>query len=1157
MSSMLPGTCGSLLFNEVNSDCPGDPEECEFIELVNTDCGGFASQLKTFGAYVLLVEADDPSQPSNADQVNPLVRALFNLTGLTVQERQKYLTMCGDLYSCDAKFWEIEVTSSHPENVPVQTHLNSYLLNGNKFPTVLLLIETENHEDVLRLLPPTVDLPPYFTTQNILTKEKIRFVKQYLRDILVYGKRTPVQGCSWIEELITELSPIRTDAMYASVSYVNREYDHIGYNDMSINRCEHSVPYVLSSPTPGHTNNCQKPTTLLLQPTDKVYAWLAAHVGRYERLAKHVPTGGNCYTTWYSKLFYIMMSSDVAKKREELVEKTAVVHSSSSTSSLVRLLSHSRPFSVGSDDDNCDSPDNKRQRPYLCSQNPNIIIEVEHRCIFDVMRSQSELKLKIFPPLTECGSPGSHDGELLTLSDFDDSDTYQPGADEPNGMNPGTYSTADVIMSRAGFFRGNTHNLKAMKICRHHAHQYNNDFKHYLLNNKNGILRGKGKKIIKCISPMIAGADAHGSPTEVRRNTVINKQQSEAIFRLKGFLLPVGLPVCKTHIEAANNMLIDFAELNRALAPQSSQSYNLRDRSAICYEESSSNGVPVVCRTDSSRSFSPPPSCPPVEPESSLGRSRCLLNVFSKENLVSHWHYTDKYSELSDRTKYNYVKAYKAASNVLLNVLVGQDWQMLKSDVQRASDGSWSRGEGSIETILKQTNRLFNSIDSREQRYIALGVVALNVPYRLLSQHISGVTQYTFTKSRAVVRYYITQQSPPPAPPKLKTPDRPKVDYFLNFVIDNATPKPWGSKLKKLSCGEQIELPAYLSVIRPKKIITEFKAYAKQTLTEDEFKKLMFKSDSTYYGILKKLPLEYRSAATGLDYKTNAGLEGFDTLQSVLCDLMQEKIIDQETMDKYFIDLNEAKRYFRTDFKYHVKKEALVADHDSDWALSDLADPRLRVHSPSSVDWYHPNHCQRCENAKVTFSEIKKLIADVNIQPEKKKRFIVRDVDMAISDIQEMKLHRLRAVHQYTAKTEVLKDLGPTDAFITSDFAQKWLPTSGREDQSAYFGKKGISYHIMHVLMKNVNVFRYKVYQHVFMRQVAQDSVTVMSCLNDTLKWLHDDYGVTGVFLRSDNAGSYHSAKMLTSVLDLNAHGPVTVKRWDFSEPQDGELNIL
>lgn len=87
--------------------------------------------------------------------------------------------------------------------------------------------------------------------------------------------------------------------------------------------------------------------------------------------------------------------------------------------------------------------------------------------------------------------------------------------------------------------------------------------------------------------------------------------------------------------------------------------------------------------------------------------------------------------------------------------------------------------------------------------------------------------------------------------------------------------------------------------------------------------------------------------------------------------------------------------------------------------------------------------------------------------------------------------------------------------------------------------------------------YRYKIYEHFFMRQIPQDSCIVIACLNDTLQRLHNDFGVTEVFLRSDNAGSYHSAKTMTGVVAWNVEGPIKVLRWDFSEPQDGKISNI
>ncbi len=46
-----------------------------------------------------------------------------------------------------------------------------------------------------------------------------------------------------------------------------------------------------------------------------------------------------------------------------------------------------------------------------------------------------------------------------------------------------------------------------------------------------------------------------------------------------------------------------------------------------------------------------------------------------------------------------------------------------------------------------------------------------------------------------------------------------------------------------------------------------------------------------------------------------------------------------------------------------------------------------------------------------------------------------------------------------------MENLKPgVEIFITIDWAMKWLPRSGRETQSDWYGKRGISSHIIHVI---------------------------------------------------------------------------------------------
>lgn len=1040
-------TCagGNVQFSEINTDCPENPERCEFIEIRNHDCSEYMFGSWGRGPFILGVSTGHKLKDGETVQY-PVVRFLLELTSVAAKKRNhEYFTVCSDSYECDAKFSSVEQFKRPVHHRPGHSR-GSYLENGNEYPMVLFLFTHTNAITVYHELAPYS--PTSIQSMDRFTPEKMEFVKRSLRDVVVYGRRTPCQGCRWLENMIHELKPIRSDAVYASISYVQREFDHDGYPDMSLNRCSNSNAYVLATPTPGTVNKCHKHPTLLLQPTNDVYTWLTQHIDRYNKKRKHIPTSSDneksdCYITWFSLLYSGLRPADIARKRAQLIDAA-------------QPLQHNRVKRSDREDhdESCfaNSPDKKKLRPTVCSQDPNIVAEVTNKCIVHVMKSVKEIKS--YPPLTDCPrSTSTHEGELIPLSNFDDSFDVPSDADDiRDGMNAGTESTADILLSRSGFFNGNSHNLNAMKICRHHSEIYGNGFKRYLMKSP-GVMRTMvhGRMVIKCIMPTIAGIDIHNHIIPVQKTLTISKQQSEAIFRTQGILIPVGLPVCRAHYTAADNILIEYAELERAATPEAAHAYNIRERSAICYTEGSSQeGIPVICRTDAEAYISSQEICLIPYTESPTEKSRRLLKVFQTEKLVTDWHCTDKYTSLSDRTKKNYIRTYKSASRVLLNTLVGDAWRQLQSDVISSSEETWNRGDTTISTILDEINLLYNAVDNQESRYLILGIAALNVPFRTLSEKVGGISHYTFTKARALVRWYVHVKSPPPKPPKLKTVDRAKVEFFITYVIDNSTPKPWGSKLRKLSCGQKIELPPFLSVIRPKKIITEFLSYADQSLNSKDRENLVFKAHSTYYAILKKLPIEYRKAATGLDYKTNKGLEAFDTLQTVLCELNEMEVIDSDTLDKMKFDLNESKRYLRGDYKYHVATTSTVADHDIQFALSDPSDKRLQV----PVSENHDNYCQRCELIKLIGKAIRNAVNDAEIEPPRKKELMILDVDSALTDIEEMKHHRMRSVHQNSAKTKVLQDLGPTQAFITGDFAQKFLPASGREDQTSYFGKK-------------------------------------------------------------------------------------------------------
>ena len=83
--------------------------------------------------------------------------------------------------------------------------------------------------------------------------------------------------------------------------------------------------------------------------------------------------------------------------------------------------------------------------------------------------------------------------------------------------------------------------------------------------------------------------------------------------------------------------------------------------------------------------------------------------------------------------------------------------------------------------------------------------------------------------------------------------------------------------------------------------------------------------------------------------------------------------------------------------------------------------------------------------------------------------------------------------------------------------------------------------------------FKYKVFVHVF-DQCTQDSETVVAILNDILCHIKvTDPHIKNVFIRSDNAGSYHSANTLVPPKHVSERTGISIRRIDFCDPQGGK----
>ena len=92
--------------------------------------------------------------------------------------------------------------------------------------------------------------------------------------------------------------------------------------------------------------------------------------------------------------------------------------------------------------------------------------------------------------------------------------------------------------------------------------------------------------------------------------------------------------------------------------------------------------------------------------------------------------------------------------------------------------------------------------------------------------------------------------------------------------------------------------------------------------------------------------------------------------------------------------------------------------------------------------------------------------ATLSIFSPDKREELKHDLSCAVSSIEEWKSHLLRSVHQDTAKSEIIDNLKPWQVLLIMDWAMKFIPTSFRETQRDWFGKKGKSWHLTVAITK-------------------------------------------------------------------------------------------
>jgi hypothetical protein len=414
-----------------------------------------------------------------------------------------------------------------------------------------------------------------------------------------------------------------------------------------------------------------------------------------------------------------------------------------------------------------------------------------------------------------------------------------------------------------------------------------------------------------------------------------------------------------------------------------------------------------------------------------------------------------------------------------------------------------------------------------------------------------------------------------------------QIAHFVDFIVSPhvCTDLPFGEKVLKLSSGIELLVPNTIRNMGATRIIDQYLAYCNEMCSD--FEPL---GESSLFTILETCKASTRKSLQGINYFAAEAGEAFDGIKKMI----EDKVVLCTDSNRLVENLKRARFYLKSDYKVHVTRSSSIADHCCVYALSD---PKGRVFS-QDCDHEHDESCIECLNLTSTLNEIECLIE----QTEKDQDLLDRALKKFRSyreSIEAWKAHMLRSINQDMCRETLLDQLSDNEIYLNLDWAMKFLPVKSREPQSEFFGKRGISWHIT-VVMKNDpsvenenntfskdsdisddsqqitdqemtdlsgendveyntndkkqrNSFKYKVFVHVF-DQCTQNSETVVAILNDVICRVKEtDPQIKKAFIRSDNAGCYHSANTLVSAKKISEKTGVTIRRIDFCDPQGGK----
>ena len=230
-----------------------------------------------------------------------------------------------------------------------------------------------------------------------------------------------------------------------------------------------------------------------------------------------------------------------------------------------------------------------------------------------------------------------------------------------------------------------------------------------------------------------------------------------------------------------------------------------------------------------------------------------------------------------------------------------------------------------------------------------------------------------------------------------------------------------------------------------------------QYLRDRGFEKIP--SRTSIFRILSRMPAASISALRGVDTTTELAMRSFQKLHEILDSLKDTRGgIEKEEYESLKKCIDSSKLYLKSSYYRNLSMHSPIASHCVSRACSSKEE-EFKQTCPSD----HTETCEHCMNIRDLFRSFLGLLKKKRPDFDDDFNYVEseHEVNLANERVMAYQNHILRTWIQNAKWNDLLYNLKPGVAMVTSDWAMKKEPEWYREMNAEWYGKKGECLHFI------------------------------------------------------------------------------------------------